>query len=188
MEKQDDKKEIIKKQDKGSFVTIPDIMDMKVLRMQGYSIQKIVDKIGRGRKTVENSLKLFEQLLPDVGDLKDKLLNRLDEVQEQLMQNAEKIIKSSDLQVMRKIYDEETTAMDAAKVSQIYASRLTAMTDGKLKGGETDRSIKVINFINQITIKTEKDDRHPSAPRPEKAPVGDGSGGKAPIIEGVVQD
>jgi len=182
--------EKIKKAKKNSWVTIPEIIEMKARVLQNIPVSSIAKELGRDRQTIERSLTLFEQILPDAAGLKDKIIDRVDTIKEQMMQNAERLIMQADTQVARKVYDKETTAMDAAKISQIYASRLSAMAgfetgDG---GGEAEiKSPKIVNFINTvINIISEQNDRPKSTSRIKEEDGGNDSGGKETIVEGVV--
>ena len=135
------------------------------------------------------SLKLFETLLPDAADLKEKIVERVDEIKEQVMQNAERIIMSADTQVMRRIYDKETTAIDAAKISELYFRRLGPVVGaaGVGAGVGDSQNPKIINFINTvINIQGNQNDRPKTTSRVEDPAGGDDKGAKEVSVEGVV--
>jgi hypothetical protein len=175
---------------KGSFVTMDEIVEMKAMKLKGYSIAKIERESSRNRKTVERSLALFEKMLPDAVDMKNRVLDKVEEMQEQMMKNAKEIVFAADMQVMKTIGLEETSAMDAAKIRQIYGNDLMKMIGiaGYGQVDDSDHSPKVQNFItNIINIKQEqKDDRPKPTTGAEEATGGDDAGGEKTIIEGIV--
>lgn len=175
---------------KSSWITIPEIIEMKTMHLQGISKAEIARKLKRNNHTVANALTAFEKILPDSADLKNKIIERIETIKEQLMQNAERVIMAADRQVMGKIYDPETTAIDAAKISQIYGSRLDSLAGigGVGQGDDENKSTpKIINFINTvINITSEKNDRLKSTPNTKRTVEKDDNGGKKAIVEGVV--
>jgi len=178
----------IEKPKKGSLVTMPEIINMKVLRIQGFSIQSIANKVGRGHKTVDKSLKLLEEILPAQAGLKNKIVDRIEQVTERHLLNAEIICESADRQVMGKINNDETTAAEAAKIRQIYGGFLTGVLG--IKPGEevTANSPKIVNFINTIinVQKTQKDDRPITTTEDKGTDEKDVKGGEAVSVEGIV--
>jgi predicted transcriptional regulator len=157
-----DKKLIAKKKKEMAWkpVTIPEMVEMKAYKLLGHTNEDIALKVGRTGHTVGKYLKLFERELPTAGDLKESVLERLNELKEQMLANSESIVMAADAQVMTKIFDEETTAMDAARIADLHTKRIfnisgTPMSD---PGGESD-SPRVINFIKNIINITQKDDR-----------------------------
>jgi hypothetical protein len=176
--------------EKGSFVTMLEIIDMKAYRLQGLSLQKIADTMGRNIQTVSKALALFEKILPEQADLKNKIIERIDEIAERHLQNAEIICQAADNQVMRKIYLEETTAMEAAKIRQIYGIILNnglGIKDGNMEN-EGSKNPKIINFINTIINiqNNQKDDRPGSTTRIEETTGKHDDGGEKISVEGIV--
>lgn len=182
----------IQKAEKGTFVTMPEVIDMKGLRLQGFSLQAIADRLGRNIKTVKRSLELFEKILPDEPNLKYRIIDRVEEIAERHLQNAEIICQAADNQVMRKIYLEETSAMDAAKIRQIYGGFLNptlGIKDGTTPDDGSDKNPKIINFIqNIINIQNnqKQDDRLRPTTRTESSAGANDDGGKEACVEGVV--
>ena len=191
-EKKTEEKEIKPEVIKGSFVTLDEIVFMKAMKLKNCSIAEISRKSKRNRKTVERSLAVFEKMLPDSVDMKNRVLDKVEEMQEQMMKNAKEIVFNADLQVMNKIGTEETTAMDAAKIRQIYGNDLMRMVGiaGYGKVDDSDHSPKVQNFITTIiNIKREqKNDRPSSTTRNESPAKENDNGGAAKIVEGIVSE
>lgn len=180
----------IEKAEKRSYITMPEIIDMKGFRLTGMSYQKIADKLGRNIKTVIKSLELFDKILPDEPDLKHRVIDRIEEIAERHLQNAERICQAADSQVMRKIYLEETTAKDAAWIRKEYWGMMNKDL-GLIKGDvldEKEQSPKIVNFIqNIINIQdSQKNDRPKSTTRIEESDGGDVDGGEKACVEGVV--
>jgi len=183
-------KDKLKKLKKNQYVTMPEIIEMKAYKLQGFTNVKIGEMVGRTDKIVAKYLGIFEKMLPESADLKTKVLDRIEEIKEQMMQNAERICLAADHQVMRKIFEEETSAIDAAKINQIYSGKLLLMSgvkdpNGMLNGG--DNSPKVLNFINTvINISNNQNDRFgPNAGDESRTPEND-KGRATTIIEGIV--
>ena len=175
---------------KGSFVTVNEIVEMKAMKLKEFSVAEIARKSGRNRKTVERSLAIFEKMLPDSVDMKNRVMAKFEEMQEQMMKNAKNICFSADLQVMRKIDTKETSAMEAAKIRQIYGSELMRLSGlgGGPEGDDHGNSPKVQKFITTIINiqQIQKDDTPRPTTRTEGATGGDVRRGEENCVEGVV--
>lgn len=189
-EEQQNKPVEFEKPKKGSFVTMPEIIDMKALRMLGLSYQKIAERIGRHIKTVIKSLALFEKILPEQADLKNKIIDRIDEISERHLNNAEVIIQAADNQVMRKIYLEETTAKDAAWIREVYGRILNAGLglERRITPDSGDTSPKVTYFLNTVINiqNNQKDDRLKSTAGVKETVRKNEHGRAEASVEGVV--
>jgi len=176
----------------GGWVTIPEMVEMKAHQLNGLNTAQIAREVKRNRKTVQNSLAIFEQVLPNSADLKNKIIERIDEIKEQMMQNAENICLSADMQVKKKIFDKKTSALDAAKISQMYGSRLGQMAGfdaGGVSGSGDEgaaKSANVVNFINTFIIQKKPDDNINT--RNEKGDGRNDKKGTKNCIEGVVSE
>ena len=170
-----------------SYVTMLEIIEMKVMRMSGMTLTKIAEKVKRSHSTVKHSLQLFDDILPTEVDLKNKVIDRFQEIMERHLQNAEVIIQASDNQVMRKIYDEGTTAMEAAKIRQIYGQEersILGIKFGVIPESETKNPV-VINFINKV-INIKQDVRFRPKPADQGGPEEYDGGEQAPVVEGAL--
>lgn len=179
----------MKKEKKGSFITMQEIIYMKAFLIQGMSISAIGRKLGRHKGSVERSLKLLEEVLPDENDLQNMVSERVAEITERQFQNAERIICAADLQVMRKIHEEETSAADAARIRKVYGDILNpALGIASVENESGEKNPTIVNFINMIVkVKEEqKHDRLGPTTRDEGGVRGDDGGGKKDSIEGVV--
>lgn len=172
------------------FVSMEEMINMKAYSLMGAPMTTIAKTMGRTNKTVKRSLDNFEMILPDAANLKESVLQRVEEIKERMMANAEKIVQDADLQVALKLPSALTSAMDAAKISEIYSRRLGSLAgfDG---GGEEankgDKSPRVINFINTvINIAENKNDRPKSTSRIKRRNEKDDHGRKKDVIEGTV--
>ena len=175
----------------GTYVTMSEIIEMKAYKLQDLPISQIAQKTSRNRKTVERSLALFEQMLPDSVDMKNKVLAKVDEMTEQMMKNAKTICLAADLQVMRKIDTEETTAIEAAKIRQIYGGDLMRMLGvaGHGEVDDSDHSPRVQNFITtiiNIQQPKKKDDRLEKTTGVAQAARENVDGGEKACVEGIV--
>ena len=171
----------------GSFVTMPEIITFKALRMQGFPDTKIAEKTGRSNHTIAKALKLFDQILPEEPDLKNKVSDRLEEITERYFQNAEMICHAADKQVMAKIFLTETTAMDAAKIRQIYGNILARALGMKEDDPSDEKNPRIVNFINTvINIQNKQKDDRLGTTTSVAEPVGGNVGGrKEVVLEGV---
>jgi len=177
----------IEKKEKGSYVQMDEIIKMKVLDMMEMPIMQIAKKLGRNWKTVKNCLVEFENLLPGNEELVKDVMDDLAAERTDMINSATRLRKMADAQVMRKIYDVETKAVEAAKISQMYGSRASAMAglgDDSGKGKDLEKSPKVVQFINNFIIKP-NDNLHKGNTSSTKK---DGKGGNENIIEGVVSE
>ena len=178
------------KKKKHSFVSMEEMVEMKAQKLMGVPIKTIADKSGRGWRTVKRSLDNFENILPVAADLKESVLTRVNEIKEQMMLNAEKIVKDADFQVALKLPSEETRAVDAAKISEIYSRRLGSLAGFDGGGAEEntgDKSPKVINFINTvINIAEHKNDRSKSTSGIKGKIKKDDKGRAENVVEGTV--
>ena len=172
------------------FVSMEEMVNMKAQKLMGTPVTTIAKIMGRSNKTVQRSLDNFEQVLPTAADLKESVLQRIDEIKEQMMANAEKIVKDADFQVALKLPSEETRAVDAAKISEIYSRRLGSLAGFDGGGAEEntgDKSPKVINFINTvINIAEHKNDRFKPTSGVKRKNEKDDDGRKADVVEGTV--
>ena len=171
---------------KRTFVTMPEMIEMKVLEYQGLPVTQIAEKVGRGGKTVKKYLTIFEDILPEAGDLKNKILDSLDDIKDQMMNNAWAIGQKADMQVFKTLFSEDTTALDAAKISEMYGRRLAGLAgfDDQLPGKEAEKSPKVINFIENLNII--QNDRSQRPPTIKGEIIKNDSGGKTAIVEGAM--
>jgi len=178
-----------KRNKKGGPVEIPEMIDMQAYKIMGLTNQSIAEKTGRDRHTVARALNNLEERLPESADLKLSIIERLGEIQEAMMANAETICFAADQQVAMKIHDPETTALDAAKISDMYGKRLLIMSGAKNVGDfdQGEKSPRVMNFINTvINISQNQNDRlRPNAGDEGGTPEND-KGRAEVIIEGVV--
>jgi hypothetical protein len=175
-----------KKHPKGR-VGVDEKLQMKVLHDVGYTFEKICQETGRGYKAVKKGLVDFEVLLVGDEPLYEKFEKERDKFVERLVRNAATLTVAADHQVARAL--PEATAVDAAKISQIYANRLDGLVNLSPKGldGPDGKSAKVINFINQVFNIT-KNDRLETTPRTTPGAGGDGEGRPATGDAGVVQE
>lgn len=173
------------------FVSMDEMIQMKAMKLMNTPVAKIAKQMGRTNRTVQRSLDNFEQVLPEAADLKNSVLERIEEIKNQMMANAEKIVKDADYQVALKLPSEETRAVDAAKISEIYSRRLGALAgfDGAgVEENKGDKSPKVINFINTVIQITEhkKNDRSKPTPGVKGSNEKNVNGRKENVIEGTV--
>ena len=181
--------DLIVEKDPSGFVTMEEAIQMKVMRMQGLPDTSIAKKIGRGNHTVGKILKNFESLLPEDVDLKNKVADRFEEITERHLRNAEIICKQADEEVSKKISHVTTTAVDAARIRQIYGNILNVgLGQGKLGDDESGNNPTVINFINTIVNiqNKQKDDRLTTTPRAKRSIGKNEQGGKETCVEGTV--
>ncbi len=173
------------------FVSMDEMIQMKAMKLMNTPVATIAKQMGRTNRTIQRSLDNLEQVLPEAADLKNSVLERIEEIKNQMMANAEKIVKDADYQVALKLPSEETRAVDAAKISEIYSRRLGALAGFEGAGAEEnkgDKSPKVINFINTVIKITEhkKNDRSKPAPGVKGANEENDNGRKKDVIEGTV--
>ena len=181
----------MKKAKKNSFVSMEEMINMKASKLMNIPVTTIAKQMGRNNSTVQRVLDNFEQVLPNVANLKNGVLQRIDEIKSQMMANAEKIVDDADFQVALKLPSKETRAVDAAKISEVYSRRLGALAGFDGGGAEENtgnKSPKVINFINTVINIAEhkKDDRSKSASGVKGKNEKDDHGRKADVIKGVV--
>jgi len=186
------KRKIAKKEveEKSRFVEMDEMIEIKALQLRGLKVSQIAKKVGRDRKTIDRSLILFETVLPDEVDMKNRVIDKFEEYKEQMMKNAKDIIFASDMQVMKKINSDDTTATDAAKIRQIYGNDFMRLS-GIGGGGEIEddgKSVKVQNFVtNIINIQSkEKDDTLKQSSGAKETTSGNERRGKETVVEGVV--
>lgn len=132
-------------------VTSDEKMKMKIMDDAGFSKTEICEATGRGFKAVKRGIKDFEILLVGDSGLWDKFEEERDKFLATMVHNAATIMVAADHQVAKKL--PESTAIEAAKISQIYANRLDGMVNlskGGLNGRDGEGSVIVNNYINKI--------------------------------------
>lgn len=134
-------------------------MQMKILDDIGYNKKEICEATGRGYKAVVNGLRNFEVLLVGDEDLYEKFTDERDKFVEKMVQNSAMLVVAADHVAAQKL--PEATAMEAAKISQMYANRLDGLanlSEGGLNGKDGGANKVVINYIEKV-FNTIKDDR-----------------------------
>lgn len=131
--------------------TADDKMQMKVLDDLGYNKTEIGKIVGRGYRAVTTGLRDFEVLLVNDSDLQNKFSDEKEKFIEKMIQNSAMIMVAADHVVANKLGD--STAMEAAKISQLYANRLDGLSnlsDSGLNGKEGEKNKVVINYIEKV--------------------------------------
>lgn len=167
-------------------MSVEEQMQMKVLDDLGYNKTEICEATGRGYKAVKKGLTDFEVLLVGNEDLYEKFEEERDKFLERMVQNSAMLVVAADHVVAQKLPD--SSAIEAAKISQIYANRLDGITNLSAKGLDGSIGNKnqvVINYINKV-FNIANNDRPKEISRVEGGPDGDEGGGQAPSDAGAV--
>jgi len=174
----------------GGLVSMEEAITMKALKLQGLSNLAISKKVKRGSHTIGKVLKEFENMLPEDVDMNNRVIDRFEELTERHLQNAEKICQQADEEVSKKISLAETTAVDAARIRQIYGNILNSRLGGVSLGDDEEggKSPAVVTFINTVINiqEKQKNDRSTTTTRAEGNDGQDESRAKEECVEGIV--
>lgn len=181
-----------KQKAKSGMVSMDELVQMKSMQLMGKSKSAIARDMRRNIKTVGNALTAFEALLPQDAGIQADILENVEEMKRQMMSNAKRIIYSADAQVAAKIGNEDTSAIDAAKISDIYFRRagvLAGFAKNGLGGDEDSDSPKVQKIINQVfNINVTNNDHLRADARDRQGDAGSHDGGEAAAATRAMQE